>query len=104
MVVPGGRTVRGARGFLVFGQRHMSMHLYAPESREHAHVQAVFRTYRIRGNRIRMSTLIGHRNKTNGDIALEPVSHATEHRFALAGAVLRLFRSKDEYLEFERIE
>jgi hypothetical protein len=28
----------------------------------------------------------------------------TQHRFELTGAVLRIYRAKDEYLEFERIE
>lgn len=98
-------TVKGGRGYLVIGQRHMSMHLYAPGSAtDQANIQAVFRKYRIVGDQMIMNTLLGHRNKDNGDIALEPISYVTKHRFELMGAVLRLYRSQDEFLEFERIE
>ena len=105
MVVGGGTLVRGSLGYLVIGQRHMSLHLYAPSgSRGLANIQAVFRRFRIVGDTLVMSTLLGHRNKANGDIALEPIGHATQHRFARVGAMLRIYLTNRNYLEFERIE
>jgi hypothetical protein len=104
MVVRGNRHVKGSRGYLVVGQRHLSMHLYAPATNRRANIQAVVRRYRIVANQLVMNGLLGHRNKSNGDIALEPTSFAAEHRFLLSGAVLRIHRAADEYLEFERIE
>jgi len=100
----GSVQVAGSRGYLVVGQRHLSLHLYAPAGIGSANIQAAFRKFRIVGNKLIMNTLIGHRNKSNGDIALEPISFQTEHRFLLTGAVLRLYLGNDEYLEFERIE
>lgn len=105
MVSTNTRPVKGGRGYLVIGQRHLSMHLYAPgSSPDQANIQAVFRKFRIVGDKLVMHTLLGHRNKSNGDIGLEPVGHMAQHRFELTGAVLRIYRAKDEYLEFERIE
>ena len=104
MVGRGSRQVAGSRGYLVVGQRHLSLHLYSPAGPREANIQAAFRKFRIVGNKLVMNTLLGHRNKSNGDIALEPISYQIDHRFLLTGAVLRLYLAQDEYLEFERIE
>ena len=105
IVRPGGVVVQGSRGYLVVGNRHLSLQLYAPgRSPGQANIQAVFRSFRISGDKLLMSTLLGHRNKDNGDISFEPVGRETQHRFVLIGALLRVYYRIDDYLEFERIE
>lgn len=104
MVLPGGRLVAGGRGYLFVGQRHLSMQLYAPKSKTDANLFCATRRYRINGDKLEMSGLLGHRNKPNGAITLEPKGYQVMHRFTLSGSVLRIYRARDEYLDFERVE
>ena len=105
MVVAGGATVPGSRGYLVVGQRHLSIQLYAPGAEpELANITAAFRSFEVVGETLEMTSLLGHRNKDNGDIGFEQLGTSTQLEFLLAGAILRLHLAQDEYLEFERIE
>ena len=105
MVGAGGRRVTGGRGYLFLGRRHMTMQLFAPsETPGQANIQAAVRTFRIVGNQLITSAVLGHRNMPNGDIALTKAGEVVEHRFELVGASLRLYRSAREYLEFQRVE
>ena len=100
-----GQAIHASIGYLVIGSRHLSMHLYAPSSvAKVANVQAVFRKYKIEGQDLVMTTLVGHRNQVGGDIVLEPIGHTTRRRFSLAGSVLRIHSGDQDHLEFERIE
>jgi hypothetical protein len=99
------RGPRGVRGYLWIGNRHLSLHLYAPGDHPgQANFQAVFRRYRIEGDQLLMSTLLGHRNEVDGDVALERIGHVTQHRFTLLGTRLRIESSSVDSLEFVRIE
>ncbi|MCB9888096.1 MAG: hypothetical protein H6836_00880 [Planctomycetes bacterium] len=99
-----GGPVAGARGYLVVGRDHLSMHLMAPTSDpKRAVLQSVVRRYRILGDKLVMSSLVGHRSLRNGDIALEKPGTVIERRFQLVGAVLRLFRGNG-HVDLVRIE
>ena len=105
MVVAGGATVASSRGYLVLGQRHLAIQLYAPGPEpELANISAAVRSYKVVGDKLEMTSLLGHRNKDNGDIGFEPLGRVTQLEFLLAGSILRLHLAQDEYLEFERIE
>lgn len=105
MVGPNGGLVRGSRGYLFIGQRHMSLQLFAPSlNLGQSNIQAAVRTFRIVGNQLITSAVLGHRNMPNGDIALAKDGQIVEHRYELVGSTLRLYRSAREYLEFKRVE
>jgi len=105
MVGPDGHQVKGSRGYLFIGRRHMTLQLFAPSATPgQANIQSAVRTFRIVGNQLITSAVLGHRNLPNGDIALTKAGQIVEHRYELVGASLRLYRSAREYLEFQRVE
>lgn len=105
MVGPEGGQVKGSRGYMFIGRRHLTLQLYAPsEKPDQVNIQSAVRTYRIVGNQLITSALLGHRNMPNGDIALTKPGESVEHRYELIGASLRLYRNTREYLEFQRVE
>jgi hypothetical protein len=105
MVGPDGGQVRGSRGYMFIGRRHLTLQLYAPSEKSgQANIQSAVRTFRIVGNQLITSALLGHRNVPNGDIALTKPGESVEHRYELIGASLRLYRNAREHLEFQRIE
>lgn len=105
MVGLNGSQVKGSRGYMFIGRRHMSLQLFAPSATPgQANIQSAVRTFRIVGNQLITSSVLGHRNMPNGDIALTKPGQVVEHRYELVGATLRLYRSAREYLEFHRVE
>ncbi len=105
MATSNGGFVGGVEGYLFLGQRHMSMQLRAPSATPgQANIQATVRTYRIAGNQLVMSSLLGHRNKRSGDIGLDKPGEVIKRRFQLVGAALRIHLGQSEYLEFKRLE
>lgn len=93
------------RGYLVVGDRHLSLHIIGP-----THAQSVpffqtgFRRYRIDGDRLVMTTLMGVSNKENGDVVIENPAAEEIRTFERVGAVLRIRKASAEYMDFVRIE
>ncbi len=105
MVGPDGSQVKGSRGYMFIGRRHMTLELFAPSATPgQVNIQSAVRTFRIVGKQLITSSVLGHRNMPNGDIALTKSGQIVEHRYELVGASLRLYRSAREYLEFRRVE
>ncbi len=83
----------------------MTLELFAPSATPgQVNIQSAVRTFRIVGKQLITSSVLGHRNMPNGDIALTKSGQIVEHRYELVGASLRLYRSAREYLEFRRVE
>ena len=105
MIRSGSVSVANTKGYLVIGQGYLSMQIYAPSDLPYkVNIQSFFRRIRVRGDKIEMTSLVGHRNKPNGDIVLEKAGEKSSLRYVILGGVLRLYRGVDEYIEFERVE
>lgn len=93
-----------AEGYLVVGRRHLSLHLYGStgDPRMPA-IQTGFRRYDVSGDTLRMTTLVGLRNRPSGTIVLEPPGHTEVRRFKKLGTTLRIYHGR-AYYEFVRIE
>jgi hypothetical protein len=92
-----------ARGYLAFGREHLFVHLQLVSPAGGAFLQSGVYRWRTENGSLVTSTLSGHRSDGR-DIAAEPVGAGDSRGFLLVGAVLRVGRSADEYLEFVRIE
>ena len=93
-----------AKGYLVVGRRHLSLHLYGStgDPRIPA-IQTGFRRYDVSGDTLRMTTLVGLRNRPSGTVVLEPPGHTEVRRFEKLGTTLRIYHGR-AYYEFVRIE
>ena len=105
IVRPGVPQLPGTKGYLVIGRQYLSLHIRGqhPNARI-PHLQARFLRYTILGDRLQMSTVIGHRNDSGGDILIEEEGLTEVRRFSLMGSALRIFQGAGSYMEFVRIE
>lgn len=93
-----------AKGYLVVGRRHLSLHLYGSTGDpKRPAIQTGFRRYDVSGDSLRMTTLVGLRNRPSGTIVLEPPGHTEVRRFEKLGTTLRIYHGR-AYYEFVRIE
>lgn len=97
-------AVAGATGYLAMGRRFLSLHLQAPRAGGPPAIQSGFREYRVEGNQLVMTTLLGMQNQRDGDIVLERRGALKSVAFVLTGTRLRLDLGNGRVLEFERIE
>ena len=67
-------------------------------------LQSGVRGYRLSGDTLAMSVLLGLRNDASGEIHLDVAGTSSERRFELLGPVLRIFEGESSHLEFERVE
>ena len=104
VVRPGVPGLR-ARGFLDVERRHIVLHIQGETGDpRRPRLQASVRSYRIVGDTLQMTALVGHRNQDNGDMSIEQPGLMEERRFSLIGPVLRIYQEANAYLEFVRIE
>ncbi len=104
-VVGGHNSPAPVRGYLVVGRRHLSLHLQTETDRpEQPLLRAGFRRYRIVGDQLHMTTLLGHFNDADGDMVVEADGLTFTRRFALIGGSLRIYQDSASYLEFVRLE
>ena len=95
----------GFKGYLVIGDRHMSLHLIGPGVKpEIPFFQSGFRRYRVVGDQIWSTSLLGVTNKENGEVLVDSAPIEERRTFLLAGSQLRISKPTGEYLEFVRIE
>jgi hypothetical protein len=93
------------RGYLVIGDRHLSLHIIGPTHEQRVpFLQSGFRRYRIDGDRLVMTALMGISNKENGDVVIENTATEEVRTFERVGAVLRIRKASAEYMDFVRIE
>jgi len=92
-----------ATGFLVIGRRHLSIQLLGLRTGNPA-LQSGFRTYRVDGDQLVMTTMIGFGNNSEGKMAVERAGLSSRHRFRLIGTRLTMFMPFGRTLEFDRIE
>jgi hypothetical protein len=93
-----------ASGYLSIGRRYLSLFLQGVTSNPRVPaIQAGFRRYAIQGDQIESTTLLGFRNRENGDIVLEPPGHVEVRRILRTGAQLKVYHG-EAYYEFVRIE
>jgi hypothetical protein len=105
VVRPGMPRVAGVRGYLFVGRRLLALYIHADgDDPKRPHLQTGVRRYQVAGSRLKMSTLVGHRNNDDGDILLEPPEWAEDRQFLLVGTVLRVFQDPTSYMEFVRVE
>ena len=67
-------------------------------------LRAGFRRYRMLGDELHMTSLIGHYNDVDGDVSVESEGLTISRRFTLVGSSLRIWQDTASYLEFTRIE
>lgn len=104
-IVRGGVFVRGGdvRGYVWFGRQHMSIHTaVSAAAAGDLFLQASVRRYRVDGDRITMTTLVGHEHAE--DLGLETTGRIEVRRFKKTGTVLRVYRDAANYVELARIE
>lgn len=105
IVRPGQAQVSGTRGYLLIGRHYMSLHIRGRgDTPQVPHLQATFRRYTILGDRLQMSTVIGHRNEPGGDILIEEEGLTEVRRYSLIGSILRIFQGPGSFMEFVRVE
>lgn len=93
-----------ARGYVWFGTRHC---MIATSVSRGGHispfVESAVRTYRLEGDRIVMTSLIGHDHADELRFVAPGVVEMRE--FQQAGTMLRIFQgARDSYMEFVRVE
>ena len=102
---PRGKAKGRYVGYLAIGRSHMSLQIRGPgETPRIPAIQASFRRYRLRGDRIYMNNLLGHRNLPDGNVELERTGHKDVRRYQLLGTTLRIYQSDTRYMEFLRVE
>lgn len=100
-----GQPPQRVEGYLWIGRRHLMLQLSGDTGNPKLPaLQAGVRGYRISGNTLTMSVLLGLRNDASGEIYLEAAGTSSERRFELSGPVLRIFEDERSHLEFERVE
>jgi hypothetical protein len=105
IVRPGLPRAGRVRGYLWIGRRHLSLHVQADGLRPGLpHLQAGFRSYRVVGNKLQTSVLLGHRNDADGDVLVEQPGMTEERAFLLIGPVLRIYQGPDAWHEYVRLE
>ncbi|MEM7205809.1 MAG: hypothetical protein AAF628_36485 [Planctomycetota bacterium] len=94
-----------ATGYLAVGRQHLSMHLMSPAAAGGTALRAAYRRYRINGDQLVMTTLVGFGNdRADAGVEIEPAGATRVLRFSRIGTRLRLFTGGGRVLEFERIE
>ncbi len=106
LAVRDGRQVTdGMKGYLAVGQRHLSLHLVDTNvNPRRPMLQASFREYKLIGNRLQTTSLVGMRTKVDGDIALDGDGLVELRDVLVFGSSLRVMQSPNDYLDFARIE
>ncbi len=99
-----GAVVAAARGYLMIGRRHVSIHLHSDRGDAPPAVQSAFRSYELDDDRLVMTSLLGLRNELDGDIVLERAGAMRSARYRLMGSKLSLQLGGGRALEFDRIE
>src|SRR5262249_43351295 len=98
-------TATQFRGYLAIGDRHLSLHLLGPQNTQGVpFFQTGFRRYRIDGNILITTVLVGASNKENGDVVIENQPFEEQRAFEFIGPVLRIRKSVHEHMDFVRIE
>jgi hypothetical protein len=92
-------------GYLSIGRQHISLHLFGETNNPKLpSIQTGFHRYRIVGDKIEMTALVGFRNNSSGDVIIEKAGRSETRRFLRLGTTLRIFSSSRDYMEFVRIE
>lgn len=101
--VNGGASGVVPAGYLHVGRTHLSLQTAVfPNREKEPYLQASVRTYRIDGDKLVMTTALGH--EYAGDIAMEKQGRVEVRRFQRAGPVLKVFRADGSFMEFVRVE
>jgi hypothetical protein len=91
-------------GYLAIGRDYISVHLQGRGLRRgEPIIQSGFRRYRLAGDKIHMSSLVGHRVR-DGKVLVEEHNLQAVRRYLLTGTTLRIYQGAREYLDFVRIE
>ncbi|MCA8943919.1 MAG: hypothetical protein KDB80_15250 [Planctomycetes bacterium] len=93
-----------ARGYVWFGNQHCML---ATSISRGGHispfVESSVRTYRVEGDRIVMTNLVGHDH--DNDLRFFAPGVVETREFQQAGTMLRIFQgARDSYMEFVRVE
>ncbi|MBK8980638.1 MAG: hypothetical protein IPM29_32445 [Planctomycetes bacterium] len=100
-----GHDVEPVRGYAWFGQRHMTLDIVqgSPTGGEPL-VQAGVRRYRLDGELLSTTALIGHDNHAGDELRFDAPGLVEQRRAVVAGPALRIERDEQTWLEFFRIE
>jgi hypothetical protein len=102
---PGVGGAVSAKGYLAIGARHLVLHVHVVESSPlRPFLQSGARTYRIVGNQLQMTTIVGHHNDADGNIHIERTGSTESRTFTLQGPILRIHHGASAWYEFLRIE
>ena len=93
-----------ATGYLSIGRRHLSFHLEAETPDGDPVRQSAFRSYRLVGSRLHMTSLTGFRLDPDGTTRIEPSGVAVQAEYLLLGTKLQLDLIDGSRLEFQRLE
>lgn len=93
-----------AEGYLAVGRDYLSIHLIAPQPGKPPAFQSAFRRYRISGETLVTTSMLGVRNEPSGKVLVEGKGLSAVRRFELVGTRLTLFGDDDRKMVFERIE
>ena len=91
-------------GYLHVGRSQLALQTsVAIDGRKTPFLQSSVRSYRLEGEKIVMTTLIGHVFDTR--LGIEEPGRVEVRRFQRAGTVLRIFQDEaDSFMEFVRVE
>lgn len=92
------------KGYLAVGRQYVSIHLLSPVARGRPVFQSAFRRYRIAGDTLHMTALLGFGNDEEDGVAIEEPGAMRSARWSIIGTRLRLALDGGRSLEFERIE
>lgn len=99
----GGGGLIPATGFLVVGRQYLSIQMLGLRVGNPA-LQSGFRKYRIQGDQLVMTTMIGFGNDGRGKMAVEQAGLVATRRFSLIGTRLTLYVEQGRTMTFDRIE
>ncbi len=102
-VVKGGAELATTRGYVYFGRSHMALNTRTvTHPRVAPFVQASVRSYRVEGDQLITTSLLGH--DYPGKLRIEQSGLVEQRRFQRAGTLLRIYQADRAYMEFERVE
>jgi hypothetical protein len=93
------------RGYMMIGYRYLSFHLQADaDGGMPAMLQSGFRAFRVEGDRLVTTTLLGLRGSFGDRPQVDTEGISEVRTLSLTATTLRISQSAGDYLEFERID